>query len=477
MSITKEELRTQWINPGDILSLLLLVGGDIVQKAIAQLVGWRLRPYRGCQYDIGLTPVAFSFGWVAYAFIVLVSAVGENQLMPPSDQFSIVVNCENAFPRSNQSWILGRLLRDYEARHKVDPSDPGETQARNNESTRVADSIRIDIFELGVHTKPIVDMVWWLGWLTMIVQVAIALVPWIIHGDWGPMMIVLCGNSLALLTCALPQWNDEKWAGRKLRSDKVMALTRGNGHYHIMILIGQKGSWDIETLATATRASRPETSIASLILAALWTCLLISVSGLKNNTWYLVGVGSLGMLQNIYAAGKERDPDAYGFDLTEYSPMPTIIGKRRPMRDDDDSTVSLDRAMSDVSPLSDWLRENDDSKPPEWLDSMDGNHGMPVWLTPLSNRPAGKEQIENVHGALMELERWVPTAGLAMLQTFFPTALSYKDESIRNNIHKKFWKRAYHVEKIRRKAEEKKRLIRRKQQTASQVKQAVKDLP
>lgn len=33
------ELRQQWVNPGDILSLLLLIGGDVIRKAIAQLVG------------------------------------------------------------------------------------------------------------------------------------------------------------------------------------------------------------------------------------------------------------------------------------------------------------------------------------------------------------------------------------------------------------------------------------------------------
>lgn len=31
----REELQEQWANPSDILSLLLLVGGDVVQKAIA----------------------------------------------------------------------------------------------------------------------------------------------------------------------------------------------------------------------------------------------------------------------------------------------------------------------------------------------------------------------------------------------------------------------------------------------------------
>lgn len=240
-----------------------------------------MKPFRGRTLEIGIAPVAFSFGWVAYAFTNLLSAVGEKQLMPTADQPSFVVNCENGFARSNQSWILARLLRDYEARHEVDPRDPEQVQKKGG--TGGGDSIRIDIFELGMHSKPSVDGVWWLGWLTMIVQVGIALVPWILHGDWGIMMVVLCGTFMALLTCALPQWRDEKWAGRVLVSDKVMCLTRGNGHYHIMVLIGRAGSWDVETLTTATGAARPETTIASLTLAVLWTCLLISVSGLKAN--------------------------------------------------------------------------------------------------------------------------------------------------------------------------------------------------
>ena len=36
---TKTQLASQWQNLGDILSLLLLIGGDVVQRAIAQLFG------------------------------------------------------------------------------------------------------------------------------------------------------------------------------------------------------------------------------------------------------------------------------------------------------------------------------------------------------------------------------------------------------------------------------------------------------
>lgn len=49
-SITPDELRTQWIQPGDVFTVLLLLSGDIVGKALAQLAGGRF------------TPVTFSFG-------------------------------------------------------------------------------------------------------------------------------------------------------------------------------------------------------------------------------------------------------------------------------------------------------------------------------------------------------------------------------------------------------------------------------
>lgn len=58
------ELTNQWSNPNDILSLLLLLGPDVIQQALAQLVGRRV------------TPVAFSFGWAAYSISALFSAIG-----------------------------------------------------------------------------------------------------------------------------------------------------------------------------------------------------------------------------------------------------------------------------------------------------------------------------------------------------------------------------------------------------------------
>ena len=62
--ILSDYIDSQWHNPSDILSILLILGPEIVQKAVAQLAG-RV-----------VTPVAFSFGWVAYAINALLATVG-----------------------------------------------------------------------------------------------------------------------------------------------------------------------------------------------------------------------------------------------------------------------------------------------------------------------------------------------------------------------------------------------------------------
>ncbi|KAF7503288.1 hypothetical protein GJ744_004010 [Endocarpon pusillum] len=455
-------LRSQWRNPGDILSLLLLIGGDIVQKAIAQLVGYTIEPFGKHTLSIGVTPIAFSFGWVAYGFTNLLSAVGEKRLMPPVDCPSIIVNCSNAFIRENRSWALGRLLRDHETRHEVDSTNPPNGQLPSTLPQGRAESIRIDIFELGALSKPKLDSVWWFGWVTIFTQIGIASIPWILYNNWEIIIIVLCGNFLAFFTCAMPQWRQEKWAGRTLDSEKVVCLTRGNGHLHVMVFIGSKGSWDLETLATASTTPRLETPIISLALAVLWTCLLISVAGIRKHAWYLVAIGCIGMLQNVTAAGIARDPGTSNFHLTKFARMPTIIGKRQRPKDDMNCSVDLERAQEDVSELSEWLQSSkqrmrsEDIQMPKWLHSMARKDGVPAWLVPLRDEP---NEIANTHGALKELEKWVPTAGLAMVQVFFPTSLRYDDSTVRDNIDKKFWKRAYHTQGIRKRAEHERRKV------------------
>ena len=50
---THNSIRDQWSQPKEVFSILLLVGGEVIARALAQLSG------------NGLTPVMFSFGRLA----------------------------------------------------------------------------------------------------------------------------------------------------------------------------------------------------------------------------------------------------------------------------------------------------------------------------------------------------------------------------------------------------------------------------
>ncbi|KAI8930953.1 hypothetical protein NX059_011968 [Plenodomus lindquistii] len=470
------------------MSLLLLLGGEIVQKALAQLVGPRIRLPGRHSSGLAVAPVVFSFGWAAYAFSNLVSVAGNMRLMPPNEYPSILVTCSNGFVREVHSWVLGRLLRDHEIRCEA---------AIKAEAQTPRISVHIDVFHVQPVVGPKKDWIWWLGWATMAMQLAVALIPWIVYSDWAILVVTLCGNLLALITGAIPQWAQEKWAASPLQREKVTCLTRGNGHRYIMVFVSAPGALDLERLATGTATPSHGTRFILQALAVMWTCIVITVSGLQENTWFIIAIGGLGMAQNICAAGSSRSPEASNFALTRDTRVSTIIGVNRFYKDDPDASVDLDGAVRDLDGIASWVYGSPTASAginplslrlmPEWLESFSKEHGVPSWLEPIEpltdissqkslspptsstllERVFGHDkktetrvlQATGVHGALIELEKIVPTAGLAMVQVFFPTGLQYNDASIRDNVHKKFWSQAYHTRVVRQKAAEKRRSI------------------
>lgn len=106
-----QQFLAQVRNPSEIFSALLIIGGDMIQKAVAQMTGRKV------------TLVAFSFGWVAYAFGSLVAAFGDGTLMPQPDVSASVIVVSSKIKKSNGSWVLGRLVRDLEGivEEKMEP--------------------------------------------------------------------------------------------------------------------------------------------------------------------------------------------------------------------------------------------------------------------------------------------------------------------------------------------------------------------
>ncbi|RKL35731.1 hypothetical protein BFJ70_g7905 [Fusarium oxysporum] len=378
---TASALAGQWRNPAGFMSLLMIIGGPVIQSALAQLTG------------PSFVPICFSFGWVSYAFSTISVLVGDGRLMPPADYACKVINLENGYTRTNRSWIVGRLLRDLEK--------PLTNEALRVEVYEAVDTPGGKVLAGGKSR--------WFGLGAILIQLGITIIPLKCFGDWGPLMITVLGTIGAVATAALPQWKVEKLACR-VKSAKRIAITTGNGSRHVVVILGKVGSLDIEDLAAAegprqprswnefkwcvryvdesgkeVKVSRTETfkeymkekGIVTVwngtwlgvryfqwyksgggeavprasskdvmesymkkrklrdeaklfrglpigfwitrllcgILILLWAAVLISVMALKERVWYLVGVGTVGMIQNATAAAMSRTPEARGIHL------------------------------------------------------------------------------------------------------------------------------------------------------------------
>lgn len=308
-------LRQQFEHPAEILGILLIIGGDIIQKAIAQLAGRRT------------SPVAFSFGWVAYSFGALLSVWGDGALLPRPDCASIVVNRKSGNTKQNESWIIGRLIRDLEMEYvtkehydstafriiKLEAKDAW-TQKLKNKGQDIPD-------------PPHHDTVWWSFGICAIVQFGLALAPIFIHRirNWRIFLVTAAGTMLALIHGSLPQWRKEKYHCRMTDAGKetTFILTRGNSHQYVFVIhvACNVRSLNLEDLAVRVDVgSSKNMRVGSAVLAISWIMLLVAIGGLSQDTWFLLGVGGFGMLHNVLVAGYKRGTLAHGVPLDTDNP-------------------------------------------------------------------------------------------------------------------------------------------------------------
>jgi hypothetical protein len=260
--------------------------------------------------------------------------MGDNKLMPSPDTPCEVINAKSGYTRANTSWVIGRLVRDYDdwkddavSRHlksMLDKKDEFDRRMNRSADTlpypkKTGLCVSVYKAEEAQAGVPGYDFVYWLGFGTSILELGIAAIPCGIFGDWSILLITVVGILLSFLTGSLPQWKEEKWACRD-RCEKDIILTRGNGSQHAILILGQGKGFDLEDLAAGQTDSdhshRKETRFALLGLAVLWILLLITAAGIKENSWFLLAIGGVGIIQNVFVAGKMRHPAAYGMPLT-----------------------------------------------------------------------------------------------------------------------------------------------------------------
>lgn len=234
----------------------------------------------------------------------------------------LVIGAESGHIRATKSWVLGRLLRDVneevdramrgqEAPHVASSEKRKGEQDGQSDSAPKRDSdaafqqtdpverkrkkwepLRISVFEVRAdksceHGVPSRDTVWVLGFIVIVIQLIISVLPWILYKNWTIFMITIGGNLLAITGASLPQWKAEKWSCNQ-KGGATVTITEGNGSRHAMVILQRKGvGLDIETLAIGTRTKDPSrlTRFAIASLALLWTGLLMTVKAMNDHMW------------------------------------------------------------------------------------------------------------------------------------------------------------------------------------------------
>ncbi len=262
--------------------------------------------------------------------------------MPDADTGCSLINGKNGSVRGNGSWVLGRIMRDYHwwmtdeiklkteevlksahdfdvKREKEKPSDLQRPVA-----ARAQAGLVVSFWEASATIpagKPGRDILFWSGVSITVIQLGLAAIPCGLYGDWGVLLVTAGAIALCFITGSLGQWKVEKWACRELEGkQKIFVLTRGNGAQHAIVIDSKGRGLDLEDLATGfANVDAPHITMSSrliyAVLGVLWVLLLITSSALTDDSWFLIAVGGIGILQNMFVAGWNRKPEALGVPL------------------------------------------------------------------------------------------------------------------------------------------------------------------
>ena len=208
--------------------------------------------------------------------------------MPSADFRAIVVGAKSGHVRNNKSWVVGRLLRDYEQQAYPHTTD---------KTSKDWESLRVAVYKIVPGSKagrPVHDWVWYSGFVVVLIQLSIAIVPLHLYGEWVTMLITVCGTILAFSHGTLPQWEKEKWECPR-NGGGTVTITQGNGSRHAMVILGSQDAPDLEILAycDGNTVCSMSTRIGSSIQTVLWLALIITVAGLKQGAWCMSSLQAL----------------------------------------------------------------------------------------------------------------------------------------------------------------------------------------
>jgi hypothetical protein len=124
--------------------------------------------------------------------MALSSALGDGTLMPVPDVPCGVIKLKTGHYRQNESWIIGRLLRDLEIKFALAAGHRRPV-------------IRI-LTTTDIGANPREDKCWWSFLFFILAQLLLAAGPLIApRRNWIILMVTAAGSLLATMTSSLPQ--------------------------------------------------------------------------------------------------------------------------------------------------------------------------------------------------------------------------------------------------------------------------------
>ncbi|KAK7696602.1 hypothetical protein QCA50_001260 [Cerrena zonata] len=291
-------IQQQWHNPTTILAVLSVIGGDIIHRATAQLGG---NPYY-------IAPVTLSFGWTGFLLSFILALVGDGRATPRPDTNCTVVDVQTRATSPNKSWVLGRLVRDH--------------------TKHITTGLNITFYNTVPKKQgvPRVDWVYHAGFMVMLLQLLLSLIPGIVFNDWNILIVTIWGLLLGLAFGALPQWKKEKWSCSTQDGSSVVCFVRGKD---VMVIISE-GVGHLRLMDLATSEGAPlarGTLVISALLALLQMGRLLTVAGLHDHAWFSLAITCIGTVYNCIAAGARRDCSTTGIHLEPIGKRPGIFGQ------------------------------------------------------------------------------------------------------------------------------------------------------
>lgn len=161
-----------------------------------------------------------------------------------------------------------------------------------------------------------VDPLEFFAWVVIGLQFVVALISLIFYQDASTIVVTAAGTGFAFGFGCLRRWEDEKWLDNTKTNDGF-CLLQGNGCRHVMVVYGKGVGPNLEHLAGGWIPSQSGITLTTAVHAILWVVLLIVIALEEGQTWPLLIIGGLGMIQNIVIAGARRSPSALGFHLKQ----------------------------------------------------------------------------------------------------------------------------------------------------------------